>query len=92
MPWVYSISLSNSSSNGWAFNGELSHGVGVVLLGSKHRGSAGAQDGSGGGEQGEACQWIDEITIFTGVGRHDHHATILRLFYSDTLLNTTYVL
>jgi hypothetical protein len=34
---------------------------------------------------GKAAQCVDEIAITTAVGRHDHHISMLRLWYSDVL-------
>jgi len=81
------------SSSGWAFDGGLSNAFALFALG--HR--AGPQAEKAVPESDNHAQrkadveaevasrmpWVHEIGVSTAVGRHDHHITMLRLWYSD---------
>ena len=89
--------MSSSFSNGWAFDGALSDAFALFMLGSgksEHKEGRTSSERSyirGEVVEGDAqrdthnTHWVDEITVFTAVDRHDHHISMLRLWYSDVL-------
>jgi len=82
---THKLSLSNtpSSSNGWAFDGGLSEAFALFTLGDSTNDTAGGGRGVEEGGVGGKGHWIDEIVMYTGVGRYDHHISMFRLWYSD---------
>ena len=69
-------------SGGWAFDGGLSDAFALFALALP---CSPRTDESCGDRTRFHLPWIDEVDIYTAVGRHDHHTTMLRLWYTDAL-------